>query len=268
MADLVLTPLGWLFLAVALGGAALLAAVVFRRTALRTAALAVPSLAALVLVLAALPPVAAALHAGVARLGTRWPPLPSWAADGTPDAIVVFSGGLADRNAPGTLGAASFERLVAAVEAARRWPEAAVLFSGGAPGGGAVTAGGLMAEHARRLGLAPERIVLEPAALDTRENALYCARILAARGVRRPALVTSPEHMARARAALRQAGFESLPLPSAPVPGDGSARRGVFPDTTSLVRTSNALHELVGLAVYRLRGWTGDPEISSRAPRS
>jgi len=54
-------------------------------------------------------------------------------------------------------------------------------------------------------GLDVDRIVVEAEARSTYENALYCARLIAAQGFRRVTLVTERYHILRSRVLLAQA---------------------------------------------------------------
>lgn len=200
------------------------------------------------------PLVGTILDGAVVRLGQRWP-APSPAGPGPPQAILVFTGGLLGEGEKAPLNGASLERLLAAAEAARTWPGAAVVFSGGparGSGGGAARA---MAAAAGLLGLAPERVVVESASRTTRHNAVECARIARERGWTRVVLVTSPGHMARARGALFRAGVASRPFPAPPPARGRLGPADLVPSVEALAAADAALHEMIGLAWYRLRGW-------------
>jgi uncharacterized SAM-binding protein YcdF (DUF218 family) len=258
MRALFTTPLGWCLL---IGIIALVVRFWPRRKWIRIAALLLV-LAWIAALVPACPLVADAAAAPLEQMGRRWPPSPEWVGREGPDAIVVFGGGLLGRPVPGApLGPASGERLRAALRAAVRWPEALVVFSGGGRER-AVTSAGRMAEEAVALGLAPERVLLETRARTTRGNAVESAALLRARGLSRPALVTSALHLARARGSLWRAGFLAEAVP-APAPVGGNYGPGdLVPRAGALVRTSDALHEALGLAYYRARGWLGPPPVS------
>ncbi len=198
--------------------------------------------------------------AGPLETGIGNAPLPLWTADTTPEVIVVLAGGLAGPARPGVpLSVASRERLFAAIIAARSWPSAAILFSGGSAEGAPVSSAARMAEEATRLGIDPSRILLETKALSTRENAQFCGAILRARAMTRVALVSSAVHMRRARDAFWRVGVICLPV-KAPAPLRGEWNIGqLLPDLQALVRTSQAVHEWLGIAWYRARGWSGAP---------
>jgi uncharacterized SAM-binding protein YcdF (DUF218 family) len=258
MRSLLTTPLGWVFL-IGIGG--------FLRAALRRrdGAASRPSgtgsrlfaAAWLLLMTASCPFVAGALAAGLGRLGERWPEPPRWAGAQPPDTVVVLSGGLlGDDRGPGVpLGGASLERLHAGLAAARRWPGARILFSGGAPDGAPVSAGQRMVEEALRSGLPPERLIVEEHSPDTRGNAVHGAALLRGIGAARVALVTSSDHMARSRAAFAREGIATLPVASAPPPRVARRAGNLLPDADALSRTTSVVHEAVGLLVYRIRGW-------------
>ncbi|RMG48948.1 MAG: YdcF family protein [Acidobacteria bacterium] len=260
------TPLGWSWL---LGAAAAVAlAGSLRSPRIGTRAAAAAGLGAWLLLAAfASPLVASHLEEAAAGIGLGWPPDPPWKDEMAPEAIAVLAGGvLGDPGPTAPLSESSLRRLHRALAVSRRWPAALVIFSGGAPGRPPEeTAAGRMAAEARRLGLPATRIVVEPRSANTHLNAVEVARILRARGLSRVAVVTSAMHMARARGCLAREGFLSLAVPVAP-PRRGRFKPGhLLPDVTALARSGAALHELIGLAYYRLRGWvsagTGAPQV-------
>ena len=191
-------------------------------------------------------------------LESRFPP---WnAGKGTPTGIVVLGGtiNLALSAARGqiALGEAA-ERVTAAVELARKYPEARIVFSGGI---GRIVQGQLReADFARQffedLGVAPDRIVLERESRNTEENAIFSKRIVAPKPGERWLLVTSAMHMPRAIGVFRKAGF---PVEAYPVDYRSSGWSdlltipGSFMD--GVARTDNAMHEWVGLFAYWITG--------------
>jgi uncharacterized SAM-binding protein YcdF (DUF218 family) len=107
-----------------------------------------------------------------------------------------------------------------------------------------------------QLGVDPARIVLETASLTTRDEAVLIAPMLRALQVDRFALVTTRSHMRRSMSAFAQQALTPIP---AVVP-DGFEHADwsnlLTPDAEGL-RLSHALfHEVLGMAYYRLRGWT------------
>lgn len=113
-----------------------------------------------------------------------------------------------------------------------------------------------MAAILMRLGVPRSAIVLEQQALDTAGNATYSAAIMAAHHLTTGLLVTSGIHMPRAVAAFRSAGVTVTPAATDIV--DVRTLHFPFryfqPRPQALAATSEALHELVGMLYYRLRG--------------
>jgi len=265
MRDLLTTPLGIVFLA------GLMAAALAWRRRRQGRGPGAPFTLLLgawtVTMVAAAPPVAWLTESSLARLGERWPPVPP--SGPPPEGILVFGGGLEGTGPAALLSDSSRERLLAALAAARRWPDAQLVFSGGAGRPGLPGVGKRMAEEAEALGLVPGRIVVEPRARTTRGNARFGAAEARARGWTRVALVTSAVHLARSRASLAHEGFLAVPA-AAPlaVPGRWEAA-DLLPSAAALSRTTGALHEAIGLAYYAVRGWLAtNPPPTVREPAS
>jgi uncharacterized SAM-binding protein YcdF (DUF218 family) len=89
---------------------------------------------------------------------------------------------------------------------------------------------------------------------NTHENALYGAEILRGKGVARVVLVTDARSMLRAAACFRKEGIAVVPAPSS-FRQFGPLSRELLPGWTGIARNEATLHEVVGLAWYRLRGW-------------
>lgn len=194
------------------------------------------------------------LDNAVIGLGQRWPPLPPISGE-DPQVVLVFTGGVQGDTEAAPLNGASLERLLAAGEAARRWPAAAILFSGGPKAGEVRGAAEKMAALAGNLGVDPGRVVVEKTAQTTRDNALQCSRILREKGWSRVVLVTSPGHMARARAALLKTGINSRPFSPDPPARSGFGPGDLIPSVEALAASDAALHEMIGILVYRILGW-------------
>lgn len=171
-------------------------------------------------------------------------------------AIVVLGGGVAlpTPQAPVTVGPT----------ADRAWFGSLLHRADKAPlilisGGGEPPEAPLIKELMTGWGVPADRIAIEPASLNTRENANESRRMLAAQGIDEILLVTSAMHMPRAAAAFSKSGFQVRPFPvgfrSLP-PVDTSPRIvQLLPNADALAATSEALLELVAWAYYRLRGW-------------
>ena len=117
------------------------------------------------------------------------------------------------------------------------------------------------AEIMRRLlvewGVPDTAIEVEGGSINTYENAVFSHRLLAGQGIRQIILVTSAIHMPRAAAAYREAGFDLVPAPADFQTGWRPATTMFrwMPEADALVNSSKAIHEWLGLWVYRLRGW-------------
>lgn len=108
------------------------------------------------------------------------------------------------------------------------------------------------------LGVPEDATVLETESRDTHDNAVFSARIIRGRGYQRVLLVTSSWHMRRAKASFEAQGIEVVPAPTDHqrlVGSDESWLPDWRPSAKNLVRTTHAIHELVGYQVYRWRGW-------------
>ena len=105
-----------------------------------------------------------------------------------------------------------------------------------------------------RLGVPANMISVEGASRSTYENALYGAEILRSQGISRIVLVVEAASMPRASACFRRQGIEVEPAPSEFREWDGW--RGEWLPTWQAIRDNEIiLHEVLGIAWYRLRGW-------------
>jgi uncharacterized SAM-binding protein YcdF (DUF218 family) len=108
-----------------------------------------------------------------------------------------------------------------------------------------------------RMGVPAEAIIVEGNSVDTGENASLTAPIMRQRGFTTALLVTSAVHMPRAMAAFRRVGVavtasttDVIDAPS----GDWPVL-GFLPSAQGLVHSDGAIHELIGMLYYRMRGW-------------
>jgi uncharacterized SAM-binding protein YcdF (DUF218 family) len=191
-------------------------------------------------------------------LETRFPPIPTAAA---PTDIVVLAGGEALR-ASAESGHAEYndagDRSAQGAVLARRYPAARIWIAGGIRAPGRPLSD---ADWTRRqwiaLGIEPGRIVAVNGTLDTCGNA---AGVAAGRPGARIMLVTSAFHMPRSIACFRAAGLDPLSYPvdyRGWEPRNGADMWSANP-LRNFDRIDMALHEWVGLAVYRLQGRIDD----------
>ncbi len=246
-----LSPLSWLLLAL-LSRLALSSPRLRRRPGAR--ALAAICSALVVLALIAMTPLAG--NALVALVERPIASHPGCELD-PPSNAVVLSGGVdhrpADQDDFGALGVASRRRLERGLAYITPASERMLTLTGGPATPGSAPEAALMRRYAEALGIAPERIHVEPAAATTWDNARAVAEI----GVvpKRIALITSAWHLRRARLAFEAAGFEVCMLGAdslrVPIRWPGA----LLPRGSALRRTEVALHELVGIVYYRWLRW-------------
>ena len=170
--------------------------------------------------------------------------------------IVVLGGAVNQvtteaRGIPSLNGAA--ERMTDFVARARQYPDAILAFTGGS---GRIVNGSLTeADVARalfdQLGL-DRPITYESRSRTTHENAIDLARILHPQPGQTWLLITSADHMPRALAEFRAAGWPVVPDPVAYKTAHSFAASvsGGFPDRLS--RIDEAAHEWLGLAATHL----------------
>lgn len=137
-----------------------------------------------------------------------------------------------------------------------------ILVSGGVvePGAQSVSEADVLRDRLERLGVPPEKIVVETKARNTREQAELTSAILRERHVRRFVLVTDPAHMARATSEFRRLGLDPVPSVSA---GSDSTPPGwlqrLRPNINSLKDSEWACYEYGARLFYWLRDVTGRP---------
>lgn len=178
------------------------------------------------------------------------------------DGIIVLGGGIdvrvSDAWGQPAIGATA-ERFLAPLELSRRWPDARLVFSGGiAPLiDSERTEAEVVGELYDRLGFGAGRVLLEDRSRTTRENAMRSHELVRPQPGELWLLVTSAAHMPRAMGCFRAVGW---PVTAWPVdyrtdPGSGW-RRWRVPAGERLTQLDEAAREWVGLAAYRLLGWT------------
>jgi uncharacterized SAM-binding protein YcdF (DUF218 family) len=106
-------------------------------------------------------------------------------------------------------------------------------------------------------GVSENAILVEDRSINTHENATLTREILARRQVNHILLVTSAIHMPRALGAFRKAGFDAEAAPADFETGWDKSLSGfdLVPSANALTSANQAIHEWVGLLVYKLRGW-------------
>ncbi len=177
------------------------------------------------------------------------------------DGIVVLGGQVdqritAARHRPTLKG--SGERMTAFVALARLYPHAKLVFTGGS----ALLDHPEMKEAPvaraffRQQGLDPARIVFEDRSRNTYENALYTKQLVKPKPGETWVLVTSASHMPRAYGCFSQLGWTMLPYPVDYVTEGVYALTLMYSLGGGLYRLDLALHEWLGLLIYRMYGYT------------
>jgi len=107
-------------------------------------------------------------------------------------------------------------------------------------------------------GIPRERVMLESRSRNTEENAVFSKELVQPKPGERWLLVTSAQHMPRAVGCFRRVGFA---VEAYPVAWHTGKRVGLSPaDVVShgLGQLDSAVHEWLGLVVYRLTGRTSE----------
>lgn len=179
------------------------------------------------------------------------------------DFIVCLGGGMepGQREPTGihlTVGGA--DRLTTALAlAVRRQAPALVLGGGGSRRGGKTIAqaDAIAAELTRIAPLPVETLSLGLCA-DTHDEAVKAAALAQQRGWKKVLLVTSASHMPRAAATFAKTGLQVVAVPcsyESSFNRSDEIRWFHLPHAGGLSLYSAWLHEVLGLAVYRWRGW-------------
>lgn len=174
---------------------------------------------------------------------------------GKAQAIVVLAGGKR-RNAPEYGGVTipkehSLVRLRYGAHLQRQ-TGLPLLLSGGAPGGGEAEATAMARALHDDYGLDARWV--ETQSLDTRDNADYSAKMLAAADIHSVLLVTERFHMKRAQAEFERAGLKVIAAPTLfPEDKDEADILSALPSMGALRESTLALHEWLGILAQRLR---------------
>jgi uncharacterized SAM-binding protein YcdF (DUF218 family) len=182
------------------------------------------------------------------------------------DTIVALSGGIEAKTYPRQtieVGGAA-DRVLYAGWLFRRKKAPLIIVTGGIVPGS--TRERSHAEDMRAVlemvGIPPEAVIMEKNARNTYEHARECKKIFEKMDLRKILLVTSALHMPRAVGVFQKAGVDVVPAPT-----DFSVTRkegktpllrsifGLIPTAANLLATRAAMHEYIGLAYYRVRGW-------------
>ncbi len=210
-------------------------------------------------VLLSIPFAASLLERG---LSVGYEPISSTTEVAGVDAIVILGGGGASFRAGelevDTLSASSALRAMEGARLYQMLDDPIVIVSGGTnPKAGLLTPESkAMRDALVELGVPNQRIFLESDSFNTHDQALNVPPMLAAAGVERFILVTSPTHMRRAYFSFLEQGLDPIPAISTQHSETSSfSSNSIVPDLEALAVSQSALREWMGLIYYTLRGW-------------
>lgn len=215
-------------------------------------------LAAFVLVYLMSAPVVS--NAVVRHLETRFSPPTHLSESEGQHVIVVLTAGwlrFPERGYEVKLSEDGWERTNAAVELWRRIG-GTLLFVGAPTPDGRDSAAAHMARVARQWGVPEKALATETRSLNTYENLVYSVPLIErylSRGGR-VWLVTSALHMPRAMAVARNLEIDPIPYPVHFRASEKVLWTDWLPRNEGPAFLQQALHELFGMLLYRLRGWT------------
>jgi uncharacterized SAM-binding protein YcdF (DUF218 family) len=196
----------------------------------------------------------AVANALIGWIESRYPP-PAGVVGSSASLIVVLSSGavFSDGTAYGAkLDASAWERTYTGV---KLWKQigGTLLFVGGPTPDGKFSAAELMAAVAHDLGVPTTAVLMETKSTNTHENLLLARDLIESHG-NRTWLVTSALHMRRAMAVARRLGLRMRLYPC-----DYRAVRlgwhAWLPNIGAPAMFADALHEIIGLSYYRIRGY-------------
>ena len=189
-------------------------------------------------------------------LEQEYPPLTNFERFENVKWIVVLGGGSGvDPGLPPStyLSDASLVRLSESVFIHNRLPKTKLILTGRSGFEGITPVAEVMGDVAVEWGVAPEDIVLENQATDTKDHPIYVKEIV---GSDEFILVTSASHMPRAIALFRKHGMKPIPAPSDFMvrEREGGLRPAVFfPSAGALEMAGRAIHEYLGILWAKLR---------------
>ena len=194
-------------------------------------------------------------------LEQRFPPYPE---DGPAPVGIILLGGAIEAGLSETRDQVivndAGERPIYFAALARRYPTARLIFTGGSGFiGGGIAEADIVSHLGDVIGLPRARVILENRSRNTQENAAFSAALVQPKPGERWLLVTSAWHMPRAIGCFRQAGFtvDAFPVDYRTRGWSDATRPHGFA-SDGLLQLDLAVKEWIGLAVYRLAGYTSD----------
>ena len=181
---------------------------------------------------------------------------------GQVDAIVVLGGGVQPSDQVLVSSAATsgtLRRCISAAEVYRRCGDIPIVCCGGPTLDGQVMSEAeAMRDCLVSMQVPAERIILENKSRNTRENATCALEVLQRHSLKYVGLITSARHMNRAVSCFKVVGLDVAPLPCGHrlKTASPSCLQSWVPSASSLSAANGAIQEWLGIAWYKLRGWT------------
>ncbi len=173
--------------------------------------------------------------------------------------VVVFLGGIVDGDPTALSHQTSYndnvERLFVTYDLLRTGRARYAITSGGTEGASGVNEGETVRDQLIAWGIDPDRVIAEPKALNTHENAVYSAAIIKERGFSKIVLVTSAYHMKRGVDCFHAVGLDPDTLPADYRGGRFDDLVSPIPRSWNLDASTHAIRELFGRFVYRMNGY-------------
>jgi len=98
-------------------------------------------------------------------------------------------------------------------------------------------------------------VVVEAQSKNTRQEAIFIARMLADRPRQPIVLVTSPTHMPRSLAVFRAAGLDPVPSAAAYKSDHSLERLRWVPSDVGRILVDTVVYDIAADWYYRIRGW-------------
>ena len=181
---------------------------------------------------------------------------------GQVDAIVVLGGGVQPSDhflVSSAATSGTLRRCISAAEVYRRCGDISIICCGGPTLDGQVMSEAeAMRDCLVSMQVPAERIILENKSRNTRENAKYALEVLQRHSLKHVGLITSARHMNRAVSCFKVVGLDVAPLPCGHrlKTASPSCLKSWVPSAGSLSAANGAIQEWLGIAWYKLRGWT------------
>lgn len=164
------------------------------------------------------------------------------------DGIIVLGGLIWAANGKPHLTSEG-ERLTEFLALARRYPEARLVFTGGASSPELSPETEAVKLFLIQQGFDPANVIFEDRSKNTYENAVYAQQLVRPNADEKWVLITSASHMPRAYSVFRKIGWDVIPYP---VSYRGFPNPQFLSGDKRLETLKMAIHEWVGIAVYRL----------------